>query len=643
MSKELGRLTRLGFSSLNECLLSCPKEFRDCLEPMEVLPIPDTGVKVYMLLTLTERRLFDRDGLPRKDMRRDWKFCNRLEMRGVDGRGKGIDIIVFGACWGWLEQFQLGDELHIYGEVTTYRDGVHQIKQPEIVLPEHRGRIVPIYVGKPGQVKAESLANAVEAALPGGVNEAACMLLAQSGMREAEFRRVAGMDPELLLSSLHAPKSTREGELAMRVARKLSLAAILGRAARNQAGAPVTRSAIPIDRAVVRKLIESLPFPLTGDQLKAIDEIVGDLRSPYPSNRVISGDVGTGKTLTFVIPSVAAYLVGARVAIMVPNQLLVEQIAGEIRSYFPAVKVEEITSGAKVGDGLVVGTSAIVHAVRKHKLEFDLVTVDEQHKWSVEQKDAVRASHTNLLEATATAIPRTLALVSFGGMAVSVLRECPVSKKISTRIVERKDGRRLFDFVDQLIAGRGQVAVIYPLAEDMGDGERASVEAAFQRFRDKFGDRAGMLHGKLTDDEKNAVINKMKAGELDLLVSSTVIEVGVTLPSLKAIVVVHPERFGVSQLHQLRGRVARKGGSGYCFLYLPEEVEEAAMQRLELLVDCGDGFALAERDAELRGFGNVDAGGDTQTGATRLLFWGVNLSRQDIERGAQRLGLLEAA
>ncbi|ABM97164.1 helicase-related protein [Methylibium petroleiphilum] len=636
MSKEIGRLSRLGFSSLPECLLSSPKEYRDYLEPMHVLPIADTGIKVYMVLTLTDRTLFDRTNMPTSNWKRGW----RLAMRGVDGRGQGVDITVFGSYFPWME-FQPGDELHLYGQVTTFK-GKLQIGNPDLVLPEQRGRIVPIYAGKPGQVSGDSLAKGVAGALS-SINEAACMLLAQSGMREAEFRRRAGMEPEMLLASLHTPKSTREGEMAAKVATELSLAAILGRAARNQSAAPVTESALPIDRAAIQALCARLPFSLTGDQAKAIDEVVGDLRAPFPMRRLLSGDVGTGKSIVFMVPAVAAFNAGARVAIVVPNQLLVEQIAGELRAYYPEIPVQEVTSGAQIGSSLVVGTSAVIHAARKHKLEFDLVIVDEQHKFSVEQKDALRVARTNFLEATATAIPRTLALVGFGGMAVSVLRELPVVKKIATRIVEKADGARLFDFVHAQIAAGGQVAVIYPLAEDMGDGERASVEAAFERFKARYGDRAGMLHGKLSDDEKAAVINKMRDGELSLLVSSTVIEVGVTLPSLRALVVVHPERFGVSQLHQLRGRVARKGGSGYFFLYLPAEVEDMAMQRLELLVECSDGFTLAERDADLRGFGNVDAGGDAQTGSSRLLFWGVNLTRQDIERGAERLGLLEAA
>lgn len=636
MTKDLGRLARLGFSSLPECLLSAPKEYRDYLEPMHVLPIADTGVKVYMTLTLTERTLYDRTNMPTRRYKDGW----RLAMRGVDGRGDAIEITVFGAFFPWMK-FELGDELHLYGEVTTFK-GRRQIGNPDLVPDEHRGRVMPIYTGKPGQVSAESLANGVAAALP-RLNEAACMLLAQSGMRENEFRRAAGMEPEVLLASLHKPKSTREGSHAAAVAAQLSLSAILGRASRNQAGSPVTESAIAIDRAAVKALCDRLPYSLTGDQLRAIDQIIGDLRSPYPMRRLLSGDVGTGKSLVFMLPAVAAYNAGALVAIVVPNGLLVEQIAGELRSFFPEIPVCQLTGGTKVSEGIVVGTSAVIHASRKQAIQWDVVVVDEQHKFSVEQKEALRVTKTNFIESTATAIPRTLALVGFGGMAVSVLRELPVVKKIATRIVDRTDGGKLFEFVHGLMEAKGQVAVIYPLAEDMGDGERASVEAAFQRFQVRYGERAGMLHGKMTDVEKESVINRMKAGELSLLVSSTVIEVGVTLPSLRAVVVVHPERFGVSQLHQLRGRVARKGGSGYFFLYLPAEVEDVARDRLQLLVECSDGFALAERDADQRGFGNVDVSGDAQTGASRLLFWGVELSRQDIERGAEKLGLLEAA
>lgn len=634
MTELIGRLSRLGFGSIAECLLSAPKEFRDYLEPLYILPIPDTGDHHYLALTLTSIIQYDKY----RNETVDWKVTTRLVMRGVDGRGDGIEITIFGGVWPWRE-FRLGDEVHLYGAVTTW-NGRRQITNPDIVPEPHRGKVVPLYVGKPGQVRGEVLAEAVANALP-QIDEASCLLLEQAGMRESDFRAATGLnDPADLLRMLHEPPSVREGQAAVLLARKLSLTTILNRAVRNQSHAPIAGSSIVVSRDKVAELVASLPYTLTGDQLAVVEEIVTDLRSPFPMRRMLSGDVGTGKSITFMLPAVAAYLVGARVAIMAPSQLLVEQLAAELRQFFPSVPVSEVTSGAKIGEGIVVGTTAVQAAAKKSHIVFDLVIADEQHRFSVEQKASLCAPHTNLLEATATAIPRTFALIQFGGIAVSILRECPVAKSVRTRIIRKKDGARLFEFLHQQIQLGGQAAVIYPLAEGKGDGARNSVEEAFKRFQAKWGERVGMLHGKLLDDEKDAVIGKMKSGKIDLLVSSTVIEVGITLPSLRVVVVVGADRFGISQLHQLRGRVARKGGDGYFFLYLPEEPDDPALARLRLLTECNDGFTLAERDADLRGFGEVESAGSAQSGRSRLLFWGVNIERQEIENGARELGLV---
>ena len=631
MSDSLGRLTRLGFTSVPECLLCAPKEYRDFLDPLYILPIPDQQQKHYLVLTLTEQEMFDKNGQGTSD----WDQTHRLNMRAVDGRGEGITITVFGTAKDWRNMMP-GDSLHIYAEVVTWK-GRRQINSPELIALDQQGRICPVYVGKPGQVKASSVSDAVARALP-QMDMAACLLLEQLGMRESDFRAFTGLnDPVDLLRHLHQPTSLVLAERALVLAKRLSIKAILNRAERNQARFPVSGSLIPINRQAVTDLIGRVPFPLTSDQHTAIGEIISDLRSPFPMCRLLSGDVGTGKSLTFMIPAVAAFSAGAKVAIIAPNQLLVPQIANEMRGFFPDVPVTEVVSGSKIGEGIIVGTTAVLAQAAKHGLVFDLVIIDEQQKMSVGQKQALLSDHTNFLEATATAIPRTIALVQFGGMALSVLRECPVKKDIVSRVVPKADRARLFEFVNTVVSKGGQVAVVYPLAEDKGDGARASVEAAFDRFRSKMTGRVGMLHGKLSSDEKTAVIEQMKAGSLDVLISSTVIEVGITLPSLRAVVVVHPERFGTSQMHQLRGRLARKGGKGYFFMYTPEDVEETAQERLQLMVECQDGFSLAERDADLRGFGNVDGDSGEQTGSTRILFWGIELSRHDIEAGNKAL------
>src|SRR5690606_14166300 len=278
-----------------------------------------------------------------------------------------------------------------------------------------------------------------------------------------------------------------------------------------------------------------IPFPLTYDQRKAIWEIVQDLNAPHPMRRILSGDVGTGKTLTFMVPAVAAYQAGASVAIIAPGKLLVRQLAKELREYFPGIPVTEVVGGKDLPDnGIVIGTTAVTIACEASNRTFDFVITDEQHKFSVAQRKVLLADCSNLLESTATAIPRTVALVSMGGMDVSMLKECPVQKEILSRIITRKKQAGLFEFIKAQIAQGGHVAIIYPLVESQTTG--STVEAALDRFAKTFGDRVGIIHGRQKADVKDETIRKMLAGEIDILLSSTVIEVGLTLPSLKVVV-----------------------------------------------------------------------------------------------------------
>lgn len=261
-----------------------------------------------------------------------------------------------------------------------------------------------------------------------------------------------------------------------------------------------------------------------------------------------------------------------------------------------------------------------------------LLVVDEQQKFSVSQKQAVVEACTNLLEVTATAIPRTTALVTHGGMNISILRDCPVSKNIQTRIVSATDAERLFAHTVKVLATGAQVAVVYPLVDDP-EQEKRSVIAAYEMWSRRFPGRVGMVYGAMKEAEKNEVIRKLKDKELSVLVSSTVIEIGVTIPELKSLVVVNADRYGVSTLHQLRGRVARRGGTGYFFIYLPDKVKPEILARLQLLEQFKDGFSLAEHDAELRGYGDLTKEGDRQHGSSRSsLFVGIELAPSDIHQ-----------
>ncbi len=642
---ELGRLKRLGMTKLAECLLSVPKAYLDYTKPIRTVSTGrHLGEHGYFILHAVRKQAFDGRG----SQTTFWKSVVRVQVDAVDEQGTPVRITVFGNVWPW-KPVEEGAELHVYGELSVWKEFL-QINAPAIVAPKDRGTVGCVYAGKRGQVSGDLLADGVARAMH-RLEDAEYMLLAQAGLRASEFKSITGMEsPKKLLKQLHNPSTVAEGVAAKEVARKLACESVVRRAAAAKSRPPVAQSAITIRNDVIEGLVAGLSYKLTKDQKRSIDEIVDDLRSAYPMRRLLSGDVGTGKSITFMVPAVAAHMCGAQVGIMAPSQLVVEQLAKEMRGLFPGVKVCEVLSGGKAGEGILIGTTALLKAATKAKKVFDLFITDEQHKFSVDQKSALISKHTNILEATATAIPRTLALVHFGGMDVSVLRESPVMKKITTRITKNADKPRLNKFFAEVLARKGQIAVIYPFVEAGGSTEGAdgaaeaketlaSVQAAGARWSESFPGRVGILHGKMTPDEKTAVIADMHAHRIDILICSIVIEVGVTLPSLKAMLIVNPERYGVSQIHQLRGRVSRKGGHGYLFLHVVDEIPEDAVERLTLLEECSDGFTLAERDMDMRGFGDIEADSESQTGTSRTLFWGVNLTHKELAEASARMGV----
>lgn len=633
----LGRLSRLGFTAPSDPLLSVPKSFRDYTAPVRVFAAAAYHQRQYFAVKVLSMSRHDRQGNPVLS----WDGAHQLRVELVDDHDAHARATIFGNVWPWMK-VGCGDDVHLYGGLDTWF-GHLRIDNPELIPPEARGTVVPVYPGKPGQVSGVLLAKGIETAMMLS-SEAGDTLLARLGLDREQFTRFTGIDsPVTLLTDLHRPASVAAGSAAVAVARQLCALELVRRAERLKRREPVSASAIRISQDVVVSLISRLPYALTGDQHRAIGEIVADLRSASPMNRLISGDVNTGKTISFTVPAVAAYLAGARVAILAPSQLLVAQIAREIRGYFAEIPVNEVVAGSKIDNGIVVGTTAVLSAAAKGDYSFDFVIADEQHKFSVAQKTALLKPHTNFLEATATIIPRTMAMVQYGGMELSLLRQCPVEQNIETRIVQAAEADRIFAFVQKVLDRRGQVAVIYPFVQQDADKDCApadlqrakrNVLEGYDRWNRAFPGRVGVIHGRMEEGEQRETLDRLNRHAIDIIVSSTVIEVGLTIPALKLLIIVHPERLGLSQLHQLRGRVARRGGRGYVFLYTPDEISREANKRLQILVECADGYALAERDLEERGFGDVDSRGDSQTGATRALFWGVNLSPEEIERTA---------
>jgi len=374
-----------------------------------------------------------------------------------------------------------------------------------------------------------------------------------------------------------------------------------------------------------------LPFALTPGQREAIREIVGDMRAARPMNRLLQGDVGAGKTIVALLAALVAMENGLQVAFMAPTEILAEQhfrnlqrLLGHSRHQVALVcagrggaERRTVESGAARGEiGLVVGT----HALVEERVAFErlgLVVVDEQHRFGVMQRATLREKGycPDVLVMTATPIPRSLALTLYGDLDVSVIRGRPPGRTpIKTTV--RPDTRRdeVHAFVREQVSAGRQVYLVYPLVEESEKIDlRAATQMAARLATDVFPDcRVGLLHGRLASDAKARVMAAFLAREIDILVTTTVVEVGVDVPNATVMVVEHAERFGLAQLHQLRGRVGRGAHQSYCVLLYQAPLSEDARARLEVLAQTEDGFVIAERDLELRGpgdfFGTRQAG-----------------------------------
>lgn len=639
----LAKLQRMGIDCWEQVLLCVPRRFLDYSDVSSLRDAMPQGKgniagepRLFSLHCLTPPKYIAE---PRK----------RYQLKATDG-AHTVAVTIFmvaGVDFDFWKGLKAGDHFYITASLQNW-GGTIQTTNATLIHPDQVGKVLPVYSGKPGVVAAEAVQRAVRNALP-SLDAAASYLISQfEGLTEREIidlGRLAVPGLRTLLRALHEPESMEEGEAAVMQAKRLAAFGVVWAAKRaKQRRTPCEASRIPVTLDHIKALVPQLPWALTGDQKRAIRDICHDLANAHPMRRVLSGDVGSGKTYAYMLPAVAAQRLGALVCVLTPNSLLVDQLAGELARFFPDVPVVRVTGGSSgaidlSGNPLLIGTTALLDRLRKLGVTPAFTIVDEQHRFSVDQKTQLAAAETNLLEATATPIPRTTALVTHAGMDVSIIRESPVDKTIVSHIVGADDASRvrLRSHTRRVIDAGGQVAVVYPMVDDK-EQERKSVIAEYERWAERFPGRVGLLHGRLKDKEKAEVIERLKSGELSICVTTTVIELGLTLPSLKSVVVVHAERYGVSQLHQLRGRVARHGGIGHFFMYLPEPVGDEARARLQLVEALHDGFALAERDAEVRGYGDFSGEhAERQHGASKTLFFGLLLRPDDLQEVALRL------
>jgi ATP-dependent DNA helicase RecG len=600
--------------------------------------------------TMVSKKLYD----ARKQETTNPKAAVRLSAILKDVKGATISVNAFGKPGFAWKNYDKGSRVVIRAKPQRAFNGYGlELPNPEIVDKDLLGQIVPIYpplkVTKGAKFKVE-----VDRHLD-LIDVASQIIEADSGWHDknapVSMAEMTGFNSgKELIMSLHRPRDVRDGENAMRAAKLISAYTLVRKTAERSKAIKVDpKSIINIDMDQVQALKKRFPYPLTGDQHTVVDGICKSLKSPKPMDGLLSGDVGTGKTASFMLPMVAAFKAGKRCMLLTPNLLLISQFAREMGNFFPEVPVCTVNGKGIQGDpanSIVIGTTALINAMKKGKVGKmpDFLVVDEQHKFSVEQRESLNDVHTNKLEATATPIPRTAALATHGAHDLFLLRDVPVQKKITTEVLGAADGKKAGQAIIDALRRGEQAAVIYPLvtaSEDVeGEAPKNDAKKAVNGAADNWKkyvpiEEIAVLHGKMKDAEKEEVLSDFREGRKKLLLSSIVIEVGVTLPELKTMLVTDADCFGVVTLHQLRGRLARHGGEGHFVLYSEKTEDPEALERLNLVADNTDGFDLAEKDAEVRGFGDIlGIDGDGQSGATKALFQGVKIGPREISFAA---------
>jgi ATP-dependent DNA helicase RecG len=489
----------------------------------------------------------------------------------------------------------------------------------------HTGRIVPVYE-KLGPLTTRPLRRVLTRLveqIPAGLEDPLPPeLRARLGVveRGEAFRRVHVPGGEDDLAALNRSRGAGHVRLILEELLLFQLGLAQRRRGVRDERKGIAFAVTEATREAVKRI---LPFPLTPAQKRVLREIADDMRSPHPMNRLVQGDVGSGKTLIALLAMVIALENGHQAAFMAPTEILAEQHFLTLRRLLARCpyRVELLTSAVKGQEreaalsrlrsgeaGIAVGTHALIEeGVRFHRL--GLAVIDEQHRFGVLQRDDLRRKgyDADVLVMTATPIPRTLALTAYGDLDVSLVDEKPPGRvSVQTLLRTASERRDAVERVRREVAAGRQAYVVYPLVEESEKLEdvRAATEAAAEWAALLPGVRVGLLHGRLRAAEKEAVMGAFARGEIQVLVSTTVVEVGVDVANATLMVIEHAERFGLAQLHQLRGRVGRGRDPSTCVLVAHGRLSEVARARLDVMAATGDGFAIAEKDLEIRGPGD---------------------------------------
>ncbi len=609
--KMAEKLERLGIVSIKDMLFSYPFRYDDYtrMRTLNRLRPGEVATVVVAVQSVVKRQA--RGGRP-------------YLLMTVDDDTAVMRVVFFGQLW-LQRQFRPGSQVVLSGKVELFR-GELMMTNPEWEMVErenlHTGRIVPVYALTKG-LSARTMRRLTRQALDEWVAQV------PDHLPDSVLDRTGLADLSWSLEQIHYPDSHETlDEARTRLTFDELFLFQLAMMRQRRAWQSAPGQPIYTDDAWLEAFKNNLPFDLTTAQRRALQEILGDMAKDVPMNRLLQGDVGSGKTAVAAVAIGAAVRAGKQAALMAPTSILAEQHARNVTQLLRAapdgenIEIRLLTGSTPEAErqaiyaGLADGSVDVVigtHALIQEGVEFNalgLAIIDEQHRFGVEQRGMLRGKGTNphLLVMTATPIPRTLALTLYADLDLTILDEMPPGRTpVETRVIGLTERERAYRFIESQIARGRQAFIVYPLVEasesleDIGaatdEYERLS-QVVFTK------QRVGLLHGRMSPAEKDAVMGAFQRGEIDILVSTSVVEVGIDVPNASVILVENAERFGLAQLHQFRGRVGRGEHKSYCILVSTATTPEAD-ERLRALEETNDGFKLAEIDWKLRGAGDM--------------------------------------
>ena len=597
--KSAEKLSKLGIENLQDLLLYFPFRYED-FKSKNVLELEDGERAVVSGVVVTPANV-------------QYYGYKRNRLRFTIKQGEVVLAVNFFNQPYLADKVALGSTIAIFGKWDKAKAGLTGMK----ILAQVEDDLQPVYRVAQG-ISQASLVKTIKIAFDQGLD-----LLLEENLPQILLDHYQLLGRSQAVRAMHFPKDLAEYKQAVRRVKfeELFYFQMQLQVLKRERKDVSQGFAIPWRDDLLEKKLSLLPFELTDAQKRSLDDILQDMQAPIHMNRLLQGDVGSGKTVVAGLAMYATYTAGLQSALMVPTEILAEQHFDSLSQLFPELRIVLLTGGMKQAErkealeaieagqvDMIVGTHALIQeGVSYHRL--GLVIIDEQHRFGVEQRRILREKGNNpdVLMMTATPIPRTLAITAFGDMDVSIIDQMPAGRKpIITRWVKHEQLEVVLAWLRKELQVGAQIYVISPLIEESEALDLKNAIALEEELKIYFGDKAqvSLLHGKMKNDEKDAIMQGFKKGKIDILVSTTVIEVGVNVPNATVMLIMDADRFGLSQLHQLRGRVGRGDKQSYAVLVANPKTE-SGKKRMKIMTETTNGFVLAEEDLKMRGSGEI--------------------------------------